>query len=477
MCSRQDLAEEGNSMGVRMGSLAQVNTALTSAQAWAKSAAAASAPSTSKAPYSRRPPIAQASLPSTILQPPLLHFARSNLFGSRLDQGQLLRGKFVVSQVEKLLVAYEEMAVELPEATDLKARNQQALAWVEEAHKHLSAEETPTEEHAPILEVRLPQISSTFELVCVPFLCSTMSEYIRDTGWWGINHAFPGEAILDGPPETQIFEFSVAILQDLVDKGMEIGLVIPELSTARDRLAALQWAARARALLAATEPLPPPQLPPPSTPTAACPTPAPAPVSPPTQPSSGAAADAAALPQSAEPSGAASPLPPPQPLPAAATEPASAPADQGAPGSAAAMEVAQHAEAGTSEPPYVTEGLAVGTDVLMAEAGEPPLPSQADGAAAPQQPETSGRAAEQVPPATPARDVGATPKGGLEGVAGSAIFTKVSPMKLGPNGKASPFLSIACHPSILHLLDGKPKTAFGTHNTSSIMWEGVGLLF
>ena len=153
MCSRQDLAEEGNSMGVRMGSLAQVNTALTSAQAWAKSAAAASAPSTSKAPYSRRPPIAQASLPSTMLQPPLLHFARANLFGSRLDQGQLMSGKFVVSQVEKLLVAYEEMAVELPEAADLKARNQQALAWVEEAHKHLSAEETPTEEHAPILEV------------------------------------------------------------------------------------------------------------------------------------------------------------------------------------------------------------------------------------------------------------------------------------------------------------------------------------
>ncbi len=70
----QDLAEEGNSMGVKMGSLVQVNTALTSAHGWAKAAAAASAPSTANAPYSRRPHLAQvtlqqdlAHLPSSIL--------------------------------------------------------------------------------------------------------------------------------------------------------------------------------------------------------------------------------------------------------------------------------------------------------------------------------------------------------------------------------------------------------------------------
>ena len=56
-------------------------------------------------------------------------------------------------QVEKLLEAYEEMAVELPEATELKARHHQALAWTEEAQKHLSTTETPTKEHTPILEV------------------------------------------------------------------------------------------------------------------------------------------------------------------------------------------------------------------------------------------------------------------------------------------------------------------------------------
>jgi len=42
-----------------MGCLAQVNAALTAGQNWAKSAAAASAPSTTKLPYSRRPSLAQ----------------------------------------------------------------------------------------------------------------------------------------------------------------------------------------------------------------------------------------------------------------------------------------------------------------------------------------------------------------------------------------------------------------------------------
>lgn len=42
-----------------MGCLAQVNSALAAGQNWAKSAAAASAPSTTKLPYSRRPSLAQ----------------------------------------------------------------------------------------------------------------------------------------------------------------------------------------------------------------------------------------------------------------------------------------------------------------------------------------------------------------------------------------------------------------------------------
>jgi hypothetical protein len=42
-------------------------------------------------------------------------------------------------------------------------------------------------------------------------------------------------------------------LQRIVDKGMGVGLMLPELTAARDCLAALQWAARVRDLLAATE--------------------------------------------------------------------------------------------------------------------------------------------------------------------------------------------------------------------------------
>lgn len=66
----QDLAEEGNSMGVKMASLVQVNTALTSAHGWAKAAAAASTPSTSKASYSRRPPLAQVTLQPDVTRLP-----------------------------------------------------------------------------------------------------------------------------------------------------------------------------------------------------------------------------------------------------------------------------------------------------------------------------------------------------------------------------------------------------------------------
>ena len=233
-------------------------------------------------------------------------------------------------------------------------------------------------------------------------------------------------------------------MQDLVEKGLDVGLLMLELSTARDRLAALQWAARARVLLTATEPAPAPQLPLPSTPAPACL--APASASAHAQPPPAAADSAAAL-KSAQASAAAPALPPPQPLPAAAAEHGSGAPQEETPGIAAATEGAQPAVGPSVESSALPEQPASGTDVVMAEAGELPAPSQADEAVAAERPEPSGRAAQQVPPATPARVVGVT--GGLEGVAGSAIFTKVSPMKLGPNGKASPsipFVSIPHKP-------------------------------
>ena len=64
-------------------------------------------------------------------------------------------------QVGKLLATYEDMSVELPEATELKARHELALSWIAEAQKHLSTAETPTEEHGPILEVSR----------CILFVC------------------------------------------------------------------------------------------------------------------------------------------------------------------------------------------------------------------------------------------------------------------------------------------------------------------
>ncbi len=60
---------------------------------------------------------------------------------------------FSCSQVEKLLAAYEDMMVELSEAAELKARQEQAQTWVTEAQEHLSIAEKPIEEHSPILEV------------------------------------------------------------------------------------------------------------------------------------------------------------------------------------------------------------------------------------------------------------------------------------------------------------------------------------
>ena len=47
-------------------------------------------------------------------------------------------------------------------------------------------------------------------------------------------------------------------MQELAEKGHTIGLNIPQLASLRDCLAALHWATRARALLASTEPHPPP---------------------------------------------------------------------------------------------------------------------------------------------------------------------------------------------------------------------------
>ena len=47
-------------------------------------------------------------------------------------------------------------------------------------------------------------------------------------------------------------------MQELAEQGHAIGLNIPQLASLRDCLAALHWATRARALLASTEPDPPP---------------------------------------------------------------------------------------------------------------------------------------------------------------------------------------------------------------------------
>lgn len=56
--------------------------------------------------------------------------------------------------------------MELPEAADLKARHERALAWATEARDHLANEEVPTEEHAPILEVGISSLESLPP--CVP---------------------------------------------------------------------------------------------------------------------------------------------------------------------------------------------------------------------------------------------------------------------------------------------------------------------
>ena len=220
---------------------------------------------------------------------------------------------------------------------------------------------------------------------------------------------------------------------------MEVGLIMPELNAARDRLAALHWNARARTLLAATESLPAQQLPPPSNPAAVSPAPTSVPASAPSAPPAPAAAQCpvAGL-------DTAVPLPPPQPLKVPAAEQPSSQPDHGIAGSASAMEVDEPSAALASQPagPSAEPGTSASGDAVVAEAVVPQPPSTVDGATAVEQPSSSGRQAEdgqRPPPATPARDAGASPgsHAGLEGVAGSAIFTKVSPMKLGPSGKAS----------------------------------------
>ena len=55
--------------------------------------------------------------------------------------------------MEKLLAHYQDMMVELAEAAELQARQEQAQAWVVKAEEHLSIAEKPIEEHAPMLEV------------------------------------------------------------------------------------------------------------------------------------------------------------------------------------------------------------------------------------------------------------------------------------------------------------------------------------
>jgi hypothetical protein len=53
----QDLAAEGNAIGVKMTSLAKVNSALAAAHNWEKAAAAACAPTNNRIPYVTRPSI------------------------------------------------------------------------------------------------------------------------------------------------------------------------------------------------------------------------------------------------------------------------------------------------------------------------------------------------------------------------------------------------------------------------------------
>lgn len=54
----QELAREGNAMGVKLSELPQINAALSAATAWAKSAASAAAPPSLRATHAKRPALA-----------------------------------------------------------------------------------------------------------------------------------------------------------------------------------------------------------------------------------------------------------------------------------------------------------------------------------------------------------------------------------------------------------------------------------
>jgi len=89
-----------------------------------------------------------------------------------------------------LLEAYKEMSVELPEAADLNARHEQALAWVDEASDHLATEGVPTEEHAPILEVGISSLEAFFlsrasaaKACCVCLACTHLVSCEVGVSW------------------------------------------------------------------------------------------------------------------------------------------------------------------------------------------------------------------------------------------------------------------------------------------------------
>ena len=70
----QELAREGNAMGVKLSELPQINAALAAATAWAKSAASASAPPSLRATHAKRPAL---SLVRNIKMAMIAYFATS----------------------------------------------------------------------------------------------------------------------------------------------------------------------------------------------------------------------------------------------------------------------------------------------------------------------------------------------------------------------------------------------------------------
>lgn len=58
MLLTQELARQGNAMGVKLSELPQINAALVAATAWAKSATSAAAPPSLRATHAKRPAMA-----------------------------------------------------------------------------------------------------------------------------------------------------------------------------------------------------------------------------------------------------------------------------------------------------------------------------------------------------------------------------------------------------------------------------------